>query len=439
MKEPGLLKKIRPLQLAAVIFFTVSGGPYGLEPLLQYAGDHASLLLLLTVPFLWDIPAILTVLELNSMMPVTGGYYKWVRAALGARWGFYEGLWTWFYTFVDLAIYPVLLVTYTAFLFPGIEVYKIPLCLLIIWLSAALNIVGIVPVGKVSFVLSALVIAPFIILFIFFFHGHTGGALASMSLKGPAFPSLGLALYTVMWNFLGWDNVTTYAEEVENPIRSYLISITIAFLTILAMYILVIVVAQRSGIDHGVLTNKGFPALGELVGGRWLGILIACGGMASCMGIYNANLLSVSRVPKVMADDQLLPLKLSAVHPRFGTPYISIIVCSLVVSLMVLWTFGELLVIDVTIYGAGLFLEYFSLIKLRVSAPDAHRPFRIPMNVAGLVILIALPIAVYCIALTGVCLSTNDAWKPAIFAIIVLFIPEVVWRIMVWRRPGIRG
>ena len=439
MKQPGLLKKIRPLQLAAVIFFTVSGGPYGLEPLLQYAGDHASLLLLLTVPFLWDIPAILTVLELNSMMPVTGGYYKWVRAALGARWGFYEGLWTWFYTFVDLAIYPVLLVTYTAFLFPGIEVYKIPLCLLIIWLSAALNIVGIVPVGKVSFVLSALVIAPFIILFIFFFHGHTGGALASMSLKGPAFPSLGLALYTVMWNFLGWDNVTTYAEEVENPIRSYLISITIAFVTILAMYILVIVVAQRSGIDHGVLTNKGFPALGELVGGRWLGILIACGGMASCMGIYNANLLSVSRVPKVMADDQLLPLKLSAVHPRFGTPYISIIVCSLVVSLMVLWTFGELLVIDVTIYGAGLFLEYFSLIKLRVSAPDAHRPFRIPMNVAGLVILIALPIAVYCIALTGVCLSTNDAWMPAIFAIIVLFIPEVVWRIMVWRRPGIRG
>ena len=439
MKQPGLLKKIRPLQLAAVIFFTVSGGPYGLEPLLQYAGDHASLLLLLTVPFLWDIPAILTVLELNSMMPVTGGYYKWVRAALGARWGFYEGLWTWFYTFVDLAIYPVLFVTYTAFLFPGIEVYKIPLCLLIIWLSAALNIVGIVPVGKVSSVLSALVIAPFIILFIFFFHGHTGGALASMSLKGPAFPSLGLALYTVMWNFLGWDNVTTYAEEVEHPIRSYLISIAIAFVTILAMYILVIVVAQRSGIDHGELTKKGFPALGELVGGRWLGILIACGGMASCMGIYNANLLSVSRVPKVMADDQLLPLKLSAVHPRFGTPYISIIVCSLVVSLMVLWTFGELLVIDVTIYGAGLFLEYFSLIKLRVSAPDAHRPFRIPMNIAGLVILIAIPIAVYCIALTGVCLSTNDAWKPAIFAIIVLFIPEVVWRIMVWRRPGIRG
>jgi amino acid transporter len=438
MKKLSISKKIRPLQLAAIIFFTVSGGPYGLEPLLQYAGSHAALLLLITVPFLWDIPAILTVLELNSMMPVTGGYYKWVKNALGTRFGFYEGLWTWFYTFVDLAIYPVLFVQYTAFLFPGFEAYKIPLCLLIIWSSAGLNIIGIVPVGKISSVLSALVIMPFIILFIVFFHGHTIGALPSLTLKGPAFPSIGLALYTIMWNFLGWDNVTTYAEEVENPVRSYLISIIIAFVAILALYILVTVVAWRSGMNYADLTKQGFPALGALVSGRWLGILIACGGMASTVGIYNANLLSVSRVPKVMADDHLLPVKLSQVHSKFQTPYISIIVCSVIVSLMVLWTFADLLVIDVTIYGAGLFLEYISLIRLRSSAPDMHRPFRIPLNIPGLIILVSLPVAVYGIALTGVCMSTGDAIKPAIFAIIVLFIPELIWRILVWKRPYLR-
>jgi amino acid transporter len=433
-------KKMRLLQLAAVIFFTVSGGPYGLEPLLQYAGNHASLLLLLTVPFLWDIPAILTVMELNSMMPITGGYYKWVRHALGARWGFYEGLWTWFYTFVDLAIYPVLFVQYAAFLFPGLDVYKIPVCLLIIWLSAGINILGIVPVGKISSVLSALVITPFIILFIIFFFGHSAAApLASMSLKGPAFPSLGLALYTVMWNFFGWDNVTTYAEEVENPIRSYIISIVIAFVSILAMYILVIIVAQKSGIDHDVLSKNGWPALGALISGHWLGILIACGGMASTIGIYNANLLSVSRVPKAMADDQLLPVKIGEVHPKFKTPHISIIVCSIVVSLMVLWTFADLLIIDVTIYGAGLFLEYFSLIKLRISEPGNVRPFKIPLGVPGLIVLIALPIIIYCIALTGVCLSTDNAVKPAIFAIIALILPAIIWKIMVWRKPALRG
>ncbi|XHR94426.1 hypothetical protein ACFJIV_29815 [Mucilaginibacter sp. UC70_90] len=76
MPSATSLKKIRPIQLVAVIFFTVSGGPYGLEPLLSYAGDHGALIILLITPLMWDVPAIFTVLELNSMMPITGGYYK---------------------------------------------------------------------------------------------------------------------------------------------------------------------------------------------------------------------------------------------------------------------------------------------------------------------------------------------------------------------------
>src|SRR6195952_3462169 len=140
-------KRLRPIQLAFVIFLTVSGGPFALEPLLRNGGPNASLLLLLITPVLWDIPSIFTVLELNSMMPVTGGYYQWVKRGLGLRWAFYEGWWTWLYTFVDLAIYPVLFVEYASFFFPQLQAYKIPVCLVIIWLSAGLNILGIVPVG----------------------------------------------------------------------------------------------------------------------------------------------------------------------------------------------------------------------------------------------------------------------------------------------------
>src|ERR1700750_2942567 len=142
-------KKLRPLQLAAVVFLTVSGGPYGLEPLLSYAGQHGALLLLIITPLLWDVPTIFAVLELNSMMPVTGGYYQWVKRALGLRFAFYEGWCTWLYTFADLAIYPVLFVEYLSFFFPEVEAYKIPICLAIIWISAGINILGIVPVGKV--------------------------------------------------------------------------------------------------------------------------------------------------------------------------------------------------------------------------------------------------------------------------------------------------
>jgi amino acid transporter len=426
---------MRILPLVAVIFFTVSGGPYGLEPLLGFAGDHGALLLLLLTPMLWDLPAILVVLELNSMMPVEGGYYQWVKHALGRRWGFFEGWWTWLYTFIDLAIYPVLFVQYAGFFFPELAAWKIPVCLLIIWGSAGLNILGIVPVGRVSLILGVAVLTPFLVLVLYFFQQHAGHvAIPSSSLKGIAFPSLGMALYTVMWNCLGWDNVTTYAEEVEKPVRAYLVSVFTAFVLVLVVYFFTIWVAQQSHIGFGVLSDKGFPALGTLIGGRWLGIVVAAGGMASTLGIYAAVLLSVSRVPKVMSDDKLLPHGLNRLHPRFKTPYVSIIICSLVVSFMVLWTFTELLIIDVTVYGAGLFLEYISLIALRLREPDAIRPFKIPLRPAGICILTLLPLAVYSIALSATFLSAKNGLVPALFALGLLCTAEISWQAIRWRQ-----
>ena len=437
MASAQSLKKIRPLQLIAVIFFTVSGGPYGLEPLLTYAGQHGALLLLLITPLLWDLPAIFTVLELNSMMPVTGGYYKWVKHALGTRWGFYEGWWTWLYTFIDLAIYPVLFVLYASFFFPWLSDYhyKIPLCLIFIWLSAGLNILGIVPVGKTSLFLGAAVLAPFIILFGLAFYHHTVTSIPSPSLKGVPFPSLGMALYTVMWNCLGWDNVTTYAEEVEKPVRSYIFSMFAAFVLVIVIYFLTILISQQVGIDTGALKEGAFPAVGVAVGGKWLGDLIAIAGMASSFGIYAAVLLSVSRVPKVMADDGLLPKRLNKLHPKFQTPYVSIIVCSVVGSLMILWPFLDLLVIDVTVYGAGLSLEYISLIKLRKLSPDVHRPFKIPLGIKGLCLMVIFPVTVYFVALAGAFSSAEGAVWAAVFAIAVLCSAEVVWRLICWRKP----
>ena len=431
MSAPAKYQKIRPLQLVAIVFFTVSGGPYGLEPLLTYAGEHAALLILIITPLLWDVPAILTVLELNSMMPVTGGYYQWVKYALGRRWGFFEGWWTWLYTFVDLAIYPVLFVEYAAYFIPQLAGYKLWVCLAVIWLSAGLNIRGIMQVGRFSLLLSVLVLVPFIVLFAVIVLHHTGSwAVPQPGLRHVPFPSFSMALYTVMWNCLGWDNVTTYAREVDKPVRSYLISVVVAFTLVMVVYALVIYFAQQSGIKASLLADAGFPALGELTGGQWLGKLIAAGGMASTLGIYAAVLLSVSRVPQAMSNDKLLPAFLHRMHPRYTTPYISILICSIVVSLMVLWTFDELLVIDVTVYGAGVTLEYIALIKLRLREPHTHRPFKIPLPVTGLIVMALLPLTVYIVALSGAFLSEGKGIRPALFAIGALLTAELAWQLV---------
>jgi amino acid transporter len=428
--------KLKPLQLAAIIFLTVSGGPYGLEPLFSYVGDNGAMLLLLVTPILWDIPTILTVLELNSLMPVTGGYYQWVKHALGIRWAFYEGWWTWLYTFVDLAIYPVLFVGYAAFFFPAIAVYKVPLCLVIIWSSALLNVLGVVPVGKASVFLGSLVVAPFLILFVVLLAHHTAPfSVAAPSLSGQGFSPISMGLYTVMWNFLGWDNATTYAGEVARPVRSYLISVCIAFVLIIGIYLLTALAVHQSGIDPAVLTNGGFPALGVLTAGRWLGILLAAGGMASAMGLYSAVLLSVSRVPQVMADDQLLPAKLCTLHPRFGTPYISIIASSAIVSVLILRTFSDLVIMDIILYGAGLSLEFGALLMLRIREPLRERPFRIPLNNTGLFLMILLPMGVYSIALSGAIYSSEKMILPVVLAFVMLVSAELAWRLVLYRNP----
>ncbi len=429
-------KRLLPLQLIAVIFLTVSGGPYGLEPLLVYANQHAALLLLLFTPLLWDVPAILTVLELNSMMPVEGGYYQWVKRGLGLRWAFYEGWWTWLYTFADLAIYPVLFSQYILYFFPQADAYKIPIGLFVIWSSALLNMTGIVPVGRVATVLSAIVIIPFLILIgTAVTSPHFSFTIPKPSLHGMSMPAIGISLYTIIWNFIGWDNATTYAGEVEKPVRSYIITNIVVFVLVLCMYLLTVFTVQQIPVRADMLQQQGFPAAGKVLGGYWLGALLSVGGLASAMGLFSSVLLSVSRVPKVMADDKLLPAKLNSLHPKFKTPYISILICAAVVSLMIVWSLEELFIIDVMVYGAGLFIEFITLIALRKKEPLAHRPFTIPVKTKGLYVMLVIPFIIYGIAVSGALSKENTHFvKPVLFAVGALCSAEIAWQIIRLRK-----
>ncbi len=234
-----------------------------------------------------------------------------------------------------------------------------------------------------------------------------------------------------MWNFLGWDNATTYAGEVQRPVRSYVLSIGIAFLLILGIYFLTALSVHWSGIDPATLDSEdhGFPVLGNLVGGRWLGILVAVGGMASQLGLYSAVLLSVSRVPQVMADDQLLPGWFCAFTPVSGHPTSPYSCLLSIVSILVLFTFSDLVVMDIILYGAGLFLEFIALLILRVREPQPAAAVQDTPNIAGLIVMILLPTAIYLIALTGVLYSSEKMWGP------------VAARVgyASFRRPGLAG
>jgi amino acid transporter len=104
---------------------------------------------------------------------------------------------------------------------------------------------------------------------------------------------------------------------------------------------------------------------------------------------------------------------------------------------MIFLSFQELLIMDVIIYGAALFLEFIALIILRKRVPNEERPFRIPLNTWGLYLMIACPLGVYVVALIGAILSDDNALSAAIIALGALLFGEVLWRLFVAKRVAV--
>ena len=105
-------RKLRLLPLIAATYFMVAGGPYGIEDILGGAGYELAIVILVMLPLIWSLPTALMIGELASAMPAEGGYYVWVRRALGPFWGFQEAWLSLTASVFDMAIYPAIFVLY---------------------------------------------------------------------------------------------------------------------------------------------------------------------------------------------------------------------------------------------------------------------------------------------------------------------------------------
>ena len=89
------LRQIGFLPLLAIFYGYTAGGPFGYEEIFRSSGPGMALMFLAFVPLFWSIPISLAAAELNSILPVQGGFYRWSRAAFGDFWGFQCGWWNW--------------------------------------------------------------------------------------------------------------------------------------------------------------------------------------------------------------------------------------------------------------------------------------------------------------------------------------------------------
>jgi amino acid transporter len=388
--------KVGVVGLIALTFFTVSGGPYGLEPIVRSFGGHLALVAILLVPLVWSLPVALAVAELTTMMPLSGGYYRWVQFGMGDFWGFQEGWWSWLFTFVDMALYPVLAADILAQAWPLVNhghalspLARVAFLLGFIWISAAINWMGAAFVADYSIVTMVLVLAPFAPLI------WRGLSVAGRHAPGTAAAhgAVGVALAAVVWNYTGWDNVSTFATQVDKPRRTYPLGLLAALVLITAGYALAVGAGARLDPNRLNWGDGYFVTLGGVAAGPMLAIVMTITAIVSSWGQYTGQLVYVLPLPENLARDGYLP-RVLAKEDRRQVPVIALLFSSVLYSALSLISFDRLLVADTLLYGAGLALELLTLLMLRRDRPEMARPFLVPLRGASLAAFCIVPMAV---------------------------------------------
>jgi amino acid transporter len=371
--------------LIAATYLMVSGGPFGLEDTVLQMGYLGAILVLLITPLVWAMPAALMVAELASAIPEEGGFYIWARRAMGPFGGFLEAWLTMVGSVFDMAIYPTLLVSYLGHFNPAITAggrgYWIGVAML--GVCALLNLGGVKSVGASSLAFTVFLLSPFAVLS---FYAATHPAPAPPH-SAQHFDFL-LGILVAMWNFMGFDNSSPVAGEVDRPQRTYPLAMVGTVLIVVVTYIAPIAAVAASGFPAQKWTTGGWADVARQVmgGGPVAGVLAAAitvGGMVGAFGTCSALTMSLSRMPVVLAEDGFLPKLFARRHPRTGAPTVAIVACAIMWALALNLSFSKLIMLDVLLTGLSILMEFASLIVLRVREPELPRPYRVPGGMAG--------------------------------------------------------
>jgi amino acid transporter len=416
---PTPSRRVRLLALVALIYLVVSGGAYGLEDAVRIAGARLTLALCLIVPLTLSLPTALMAAELTALMPVEGGFYYWVKTALGPFAAFVEAYLTILYTATDMAIYPVLIAAYLAFVLPLGGAAQMAVGVMLVWLSGALNIFGARPVGNTSIVLMAAITAPFAALVIAGFPRLVHWSMPAPSLHGgDLLGAIGGGLTVVIWNFSGWENLSMVAGEIENPRRNYPRAIAIVLPLVAIGYLLPLAVALAGAGSTAAWRLGYFVDVGRHLGGPTLGLALAAGGAISAFSIFDAAMLWVSRMPYVLAREGHLPPRLARIWADRATPATSIVTCCAVFSILVPLGFVALVVLDVFFYMGALVLEMWALVRLRRLRPERAGLFVIRGGRPALIAVVAAPVVTWIVTF-GLAVSHNGGAGGLIVSIIL--------------------
>ncbi|KAK2974301.1 hypothetical protein RJ640_026862 [Escallonia rubra] len=391
--------KVSIVPLVFLIFYEVSGGPFGIEDSVQAAGPFLALLGFLLFPFVWSVPEALITAEMGTMYPENGGFVVWVSSALGPYWGFQVGWVKWLSGVIDNALYPVLFLDYLKSAIPALGggLPKVIAVLVLTVVLTYMNYRGLTIVGWVAILLGIFSILPFVVM----------GLVAIPRLEPSRWfvadldsVNWGLYLNTLFWNLNYWDSISTLAGEVENPSRTIPRALFYAFIFVVLGYFFPLLISTGAvPLDRKRWTDGYLSDVAKLLGGVWLRSWVQGASALSNMGMFVAEMSSDSFQLLGMAERGMLPA-FFAKRSRYGTPLTGILFSASGVVLLSSLTFQEIVAAENFLYCFGMMLEFVAFVKLRIKYPAACRPYKVPIGTTGATLMFIPPTLLILVVLT---------------------------------------
>jgi amino acid transporter len=430
--KPSRLHKAGLFYLVFVMFSYTTGGPFGLEDMVTTSGPGMTLIYLLVLPLFWCIPVSLVSAELTTAMPVEGGFYRWTRAAFGDFWGFLAGWWNWSASFLLGGAYAVLFTDYLVYYFPGLRGWKhylvsVALIAVITWI----NVHGIPMVGKVATALEILIFLPVATMIgIGLLQWHHNPFSPWTPPHQPTFKIFGVGLALGLWLYSGYEQLSTVAEEVENPQRSYPMALAMVVPLSIAAYFLPTLAGLGSAGNWQDWHTGFFSDAARIIGGPWLGTCMTLAAMVCNVALLNSTVLTTTRMPFAMAEDGYFSPALTRRHSRYGTPWLAIALSTFIYALLAWQSLGQLISIYIWLRSATTVLTVLSAWKLRRTRPEMPRAFVIPGRRIGLMYVVGAPVIMAIVALLG-----GDRFATIGGAIAMLLGPMVYFILPKRQRP----
>jgi len=352
----------------------------------------------------------LTNAEIAGMIDATGGQYAYFRKMYGDFIAFLYG-WSIFaviqtgsqaaiaYVFAEYLgyffKYPQLPQSFQDFsifmpfvgdIHPFLDFGTKAVAILCILFLTGVNYLGVVFGGIVQTIVTFIKIASIIILSLLLFtfgQGSYANVYSGFNIPAETITNIisviGLALAGAFWAYDGWNNVTFVAGEVKNPQRNIPLALLYGTLIVIAVYVLInIAFLYVLPIDEMSKSPLVAASAAERIFGVNGASIISIAVIISTFGALNGSILATARVQFAMARDRLFFSPLGKIHPKFGTPHVSLIIqgvwsCVLVLS----GSFDT--ISDYVIFAAWLFymLGAYGVFVLRKKMPEVNRPYRV--------------------------------------------------------------